>query len=541
MANYSTSQRQISSGGSPYPTGRSPIVLGLEDSIASVTQDLVKARKEEIKAQRLEVDENEKLLLDALDLEPIEGMSDKVASDFVAGVDAMSDKYSRLLMERGGIFSREDKLNLAKEKRQLEKKLTIASSDIATLKQLKMEVAKPQDKSYVDNKETSKNIVDFEKKGLVGTGGAINLAVLKPQPFGEDWVAEITPGAEKTLFNDKAFSVTSDVVDKNTGKVVNSYDNSQAVGNFMQYAKQLPSYQRMYAQDPVRAEAFASAVAQRWTMKPVQTDFESAARPRATVGGGRSSSGGDPNKPIVGNYNWNLPAAQTETIELFHTTVEGVRRGDPTAIDRMITDEPGGISKIDYYVRDGQGFIDVYFNDRVSGQKSIPVKPAVGIKVPKRGDKAGAEVFYGKLYSYYPEEYKKGIEKLNIANYITPEPFEQGEISDTNPTADMIAIQDRIDAISGNKVKRKNKDELESLAKGLSGLAPGHVIKAEDRTSVISIDGMKYDLHDPANKFLEVVTQITSRKYELGGIIYTIPLNEEFAFVYDNPTAKLLK
>lgn len=538
MANYSTSQRQISSGGSPYPTGRSPIVLGLEDSIASVTQDLVKARKEEIKAQRLEVDENEKLLLDALDLEPIEGMSDKVASDFVAGVDAMSDKYSRLLMERGGIFSREDKLNLAKEKRQLEKKLTIASSDIATLKQLKMEVAKTQDKSYVDNRETSKNIVDFEKKGLVGTGGAINLAVLKPEPFGEDWVAEIAPSAEKMLFSDKAFSVAAEVINRSTGEVKNSYDNSQAVGNYMQYAKQLPSYQRMYAQDPVRAEAFANAVAQRWTMKPVQTDFETAVKPRATSP--RITNPTSPSQTSA-KYNWDLPEDKAETLELFHATAEGIRRGDPTSLDRMKTDEPGGISQIDYYVRNGQGFMDIYFNDRVSGQKSIPVNPVKGLKVPKKGDKAGAEVFYGKIYNYYPDEYKKGLEQLNIANYITPEPFEQDGITDITPSSDMQAIQDRVDIISSNKVIRGNKTELQELAKGLSDLSPGHTIKAEDRTSVISIDGVKYDLHDPANKFSEVVSQITSKKYELDGVTYTIPLSEEFAFVYDNPTAKLLK
>ena len=75
-------------------------------------------------------------------------------------------------------------------------------------------------------------------------------------------------------------------------------------------------------------------------------------------------------------------------------TAEGIRRGDPTSLDRMKTDEPGGISQIDYYVRNGQGFMDIYFNDRVSGQKSIPVNPVKGLKVPKKGGyKVGAEVF----------------------------------------------------------------------------------------------------------------------------------------------------
>ena len=45
----------------------------------------------------------------------------------------------------------------------------------------------------------------------------------------------------------------------------------------MQYAKRLPSYQRMYAQDPVRAEGLSPMPSLNdWTMKarPPKTDFE---------------------------------------------------------------------------------------------------------------------------------------------------------------------------------------------------------------------------------------------------------------------------
>lgn len=538
MANYTTSQRQFQSGGSPYPTGRSPIVLGLEDSIASVTQDLVKARKEEIKAQRLEVDENEKLLLDALDLEPIEGMSDKVASDFVAGVDSLSDKYSRLLMERGGIFSREDKLNLAKEKRQLEKKLTIASSDIATLKQLKMEVAKTQDKSYVDNMETSKNIVDFEKKGLVGTGGAINLAVLKQQPFGEDWVAEIAPSAEKMLFSDKAFSVAAEVINRSTGEVKNSYDNSQAVGNYMQYAKQLPSYQRMYAQDPVRAEAFANAVAQRWTMKPVQTDFETAVKPRATGGGGGSRSAAP--SQISAKYNWNLPDDQAETIESFHTTAEGIRKGDMSSLDRIMGTGDGQINNAEYFVEGGVPYVKLYVNPSKYGGKVLPAKTEI-LKIPSMGDETGAKTFYSKLYNYYPPEFKKGLEKLNIANYLTPSQFESGEFSAPPPNRDWVNIVEsasKINSSSGGNMK----NDLDSLISMVNKFSHGQKLSRLDKKSKVKLGNVEYDLKTQYDDFIQAVTTSTSSRYVTSdGSIVEVPMSDLIEFLYLYPGSKKSK
>lgn len=521
------------------------MVLGLEDTISAITQEMVKNRKEEVKTMNLEIDANEKMLLDALDMEPLQGMQEKAALEFTNGLDQLTDKYSKLLKDRGGVFTREDKLNLAKDKRELERKLSVAASDIATWEEYKKQVALGPEKSYLDLGQLIPDMNEYEKKGLIGTGGAASIGKLKPVPFGEDWMAEVlTPASIKDLQTKANMDVSSTVVSPSTGAVEYQYDNSKLVGNYMQMATQLPSFQRMYAEDPKKAMQMAGAVAKRLTINPTQQGYSASVKPRAT-GGGRSGGGGggNANAPIAGNYNWNLPADQTETIETFHSTAEGVRRGDPTALDRIIGTGEGQLKETEYFVKDGKAYVHLKANPTKYNGKIISGKEEI-LRIPPRGDKEGAKTFYGKIYNYYPSEFKKGIEKLNISNYITPEPFEQGEVGDMVPNRDVMFIDETINSISGNKKRKGNAEELSLLAQRLNALAPGRDIKAVDKTSKISIDGQVFDLHDPTqarvNEFRGAVKNITTRTYFVGGTMYQIPLRDELAFLYDNPSADLV-
>lgn len=527
-------------GGSPYPTGRSPMVLGLEDTISAITQEMVKDRKEQVKTMGLEIDANEKLLLDALDMEPLQGMQEKAALDFTNGLDQLTDKYSKLLKDRGGIFTREDKLNLSKDKRALERKLSVAASDIATWGEYKKQVALGPEKSYLDLGQLIPDMNEYEKKGLIGTGGAASIGKLKPIPFGEDWMTEVlTPASIKDLSTKANMDVSSTVLSPSTGAVEYQYDNSKLVGNYMQMATQLPSFQRMYAEDPEKAMQMAGAVAKRLTINPTQQGYSASVKPRVT-GTGRGRGGDDdPNKPIVGNYNWNLPADQTETLETFHAIAEGVRRGDLTAIERIKGTGDGQLKETEYFVKDGKAYVHLKANPTKYNGKLYTKEEIV--RIPPRGDKEGAKTFYGKIYNFYPSEYKKGIEKLNISNYITPEPFEQGEVGDMVPNRDVMFIDETINSISGNKKRKGNAESLSLLAQRLNTLAPGHNIKAVDRTSIISIDGKEWDLHDPTNSFRTAVNEITTRNYEVDGNVVEVPLDTELEFVYKYPNAKLVK
>ena len=53
---YSRSYNSPYLGSSPYPTGRSPLVLDLENKINAVTQQIIDNRKQEIKEKNLEID-----------------------------------------------------------------------------------------------------------------------------------------------------------------------------------------------------------------------------------------------------------------------------------------------------------------------------------------------------------------------------------------------------------------------------------------------------------------------------------------------------
>lgn len=535
----------IGGGGSPYPTGRAPMVLGLEDTISAITQEMVKNRKEEVKTMNLEIDANEKMLLDALDMEPLQGMQEKAALEFTNGLDQLTDKYSKLLKDRGGVFTREDKLNLAKDKRELERKLSVAASDIATWGEYKKQVALGPEKSYLDLGQLIPDMNEYEKKGLIGTGGAASIGKLKPVPFGEDWMAEVlTPASIKDLQTKANMDVSSSVVNPSTGAVEYQYDNSKLVGNYMQMATQLPSFQRMYAEDPEKAMQMAGAVAQRLTINPTQQGYSASVKPRATGTGRGTGTGIGPQATTQAqnNYGWNLPADQTETIETFHSTAEGVRRGDPTALDRIIGTGEGQLKETEYFVKDGKAYVHLKANPTKYNGKIISGKEEI-LRIPPRGDKEGAKTFYGKIYNYYPSEFKKGVEKLNISNYITPEPFEQGEVGDMAPNRDVMFIDETINSISGNKKRKGNAEELSLLAQRLNVLAPENKVKADNQTSKISIDGTQFDLHDPAqlNAFRAKVDEITTHYYEVDGDVKEVPLATELKFLYKYPNAKPVK
>ena len=126
--------------GSPYPTGKSPLVLDIERNIQSVVQQQVENKKSEIKDKRLRVTENEKLMLDALDMQAVEGMGDNVALEFGNELDNLKDTWAKKFYEKGGELNTQDKLNLRKDQRRLEQKLKSAASEIKMMAEVKKEL-----------------------------------------------------------------------------------------------------------------------------------------------------------------------------------------------------------------------------------------------------------------------------------------------------------------------------------------------------------------------------------------------------------------
>lgn len=228
-------QNTYSGGGSPFPTGRSPLVLDIENNIQSVVQQRVENKKREIAEKRVRVTENEQSMLDALDAQSIEGVSDKVALEFGNELESLSKDWAKKFYEKGGELNTQDKLELNKAKRNIETKLKSQAADIKAMadvqKELQIQATRPDKKGIYDFEKTSKWLSEYSKSGKAGSGQFLNGVVFAQPEYGEDFKYKYNDAFKKF---EESTDTTIKVLNPKTGLVEEkTVTRDQQLDNFI--------------------------------------------------------------------------------------------------------------------------------------------------------------------------------------------------------------------------------------------------------------------------------------------------------------------
>lgn len=268
--------------GSTYPTGQAPMAFDLSQQMAAITQQMVETRQQEIKEKKLKISESENAILSALDFKTLEGAGDQFALEQAERLNGLTDKWTRKWRDAGGILGTKDKLELLKDKRDIEQKLAVGSAEIAEFNEIQKILKTPNQQVY-EYEPTANAVTEYIKSGKLGTGGLINLPVLKKQPFGAKFESMFDPFVAQRA---KTFTDDAEVIDRSTGQVSFKKSNKASVDTGIEYLKSTPEYQEMYATNPAQAESVLSRMRLKYLSEPEEEKFVSAVKPRTGGGGG---------------------------------------------------------------------------------------------------------------------------------------------------------------------------------------------------------------------------------------------------------------
>lgn len=186
--------------GGGLPQTVTPFAMDLSAPIMAITQRMVQTRRQEIADDRSEIAKNEKVLLDALDFEPIQGLSDQIQTEHIQAVEDLTNKWAGEMAQVQGKLSPAKLLDLKRDQRKMEMDISNKKSDVVALAKLKEEMAKEGGKikdSYMDVNATAARVNDYIKAGKVGSGGASFLMVPRTYSGAEIYQARYGDQLEK--------------------------------------------------------------------------------------------------------------------------------------------------------------------------------------------------------------------------------------------------------------------------------------------------------------------------------------------------------
>lgn len=482
---YSRSYNRPYLGSSPYPTGRSPMVLDLENKINAVTQQIIDNRKQEIKEKNLEFDKNEKLIIDALDFEPLAEAGEKWQLENAKEIEGFTDRWTKKLYEQDYKLSTPDKIQLNKEKREIERKRGIAETDIQTLAEIKKEIAKGE-KSVYDVNKTAQKVKEYQEKGLVGSGGAINLAIMKKIPFGATFKEKYEPMIKE---NAKTFIEDAQVLDRTTGETRTVRSNEAAIDKAIEAIKTTPDFQELYEQNPKGAEAVLNELKATYIKSPIEEKFVSAAKyPTSKTTTPQSSMFPD-----------LKTQAQVEGASAFNEIAERIWEGDESALISFKGDDYETVEvKPDKFI--------FHTNPTTTGKSTT-------VEINRNLDKLD---FKRRLWDFAPKSLKQGLTNIPTANIIKEDwklerPVQKAELSDVK------VLRTDIENIKPEYADNdeRNKDFVQ-VANDIKNLL-GRKISSKDvkaktgrlQNKGVEFKGKLYDIRKPEEKeaLLNIVLQ----------------------------------
>lgn len=428
--------------GSPYPTGRFPFAVDLSENMAAITQQMVENRQKEIKEYKLQVDENENTLLKALDLKPIEGIQDKAALDHANRIKELSDKWAVRMKERQGILTTNDKVELLRDKRDIETRLAKSATDIATIKEIKTDLAK--EKGFVFQKNpTAKKLVEYIDKGLIGEGNAINIPELNVPVFGYETIQRFEPFMANKA---KDFIEESRIINRTTGEVVKEKTNRRAINEAIEYIKTTNEYQELVSENPVKAQEALEYLRTKYSSESKRDEFVSAVKPRA-----------------MGSGNKTEPAVN-KAIEDFNTNVLNAAKFGKTALNKWMPTIGDIESMRKSSPKAGENYIRVTFKPDKEGNKKIidiTVPDQIYVENEETGQAEMTEegkLFYQRMWELYPASLKGGLSGKTLPDLMKPLMAKEMEMDTDEPVQ-----KEQVLESFKNVGEKSSNDQVEGL------------------------------------------------------------------------------
>ena len=482
------------------------MVLDLENSVQAVTQQLIQNRKQEIDQKKLQISESEKMVLESLDFDTVEGISDKVALDHSAKIEDLTNRWTQRWREKGGVLSTQDKLDLVKDQRKVQKELDFAASDVAMIKEIQKELSKPN--SIYDLEKTIPALHSYIKEGKVGSGGAINVPVLKQSPFGAKFMAQYDD-----FMKNRAQSIIDDVeiTDRATGQVMIGSTNTEAINKGIEFLKTTPDYRELYNQNPEAAESMIEEMRLKYLKELRSPKWVSGVKPPSQTAAERNR--------FKNNYGWNVTQPQFDALMRFNETAEGMRKGALSSIQRMKgkPGEEGAVKGASYVTEGGETMLRLELNPTEhkvtkDGKVEVQNQPrSIDIPVPEDGDIEGAKAFYAEIWKYMPDELKQGIHTLPIESFIVPEEMQGKEFSTQMESKTVSPINldplnkavETVQSTSANWFKQQ-PGNMDKVVKEISALVRQSgkdwiVVAKNDRSKISINDGKSSQVYDLKN------------------------------------------
>jgi hypothetical protein len=199
-----------------YPTGRSPFAVDLAPSIDAITNRMVRSRREAIAREEGEISANERAILEVFDVESVQGMSDQIQETHMKELDTIDDKWSNILREKSGKLSREDLVQLRRDKRGVESKIADMQTDVKAYNFARGELLKPGARDIYDVNESARRMMEIKDKGLIGAGRATQILAPKRLSLEEKMYSDFGKQIDAKA---KLFSETIASIDTAKGKV----------------------------------------------------------------------------------------------------------------------------------------------------------------------------------------------------------------------------------------------------------------------------------------------------------------------------------
>ena len=434
----------------PYPTGINPVAFDLSQTMGAITQQMIKTRQKQLAEQKSEVDANELAILKSLDFDTIKDLGDVEALKQAERLKTMTDKWVNRYKERGGLLSAVDKIELIKDRRDVEEKMNMAASDIAQLKFARDLILDPKNKSIIDQQKSWQNYSDYIKKGLAGSGGAINIIVKRPTQMGieeyDKWDKEF---ASETGFEKKAISTHA--MDNGKVKEVYEHSNLPILQNKAKSIMNSPDFANL-AEEVGFDRAFGIL------NSALGNHAKKFAYEQIVNKTGTSTT--SKQQPFVSSFFPGIAKninEETAGIRL-NNLLDGLARGDKNSVETL-----KGFVKEGSVKRSGN---NISFT--IPAKSINAMDTPVSVKLPDPKDKEGMRIFKEKMISYLPSVYTEGISG-NPLSFVNPS---WQPTVDMNPLAPQ-ELQDFIDAVDLSKTADKTKNDTgkdEHIAKRIKSL-----------------------------------------------------------------------
>jgi len=309
---------------SPYPTGRAPLAFDLSEQMWNIAQQRIQNRKQEIEEQKKEISDNEKILLTALDFETVKGAQDKFTLDMAGRMKTLTDKWALRMKDRTGILTTEDKLELLRDKRDIESRMQVGAANVAQYDELRKQVYADEEGKIFDKKKSLENLGRFALNGNIGYKSPMDAVIMQPQPFGQEALAKYGSWLEETQNPKTAFKSTTKT-DLKTGVITTELSNEEDVNAKMDLFEQTPEVQQMLRENPIETRQWLDLNRKALIKKPQTSGVNSGLIGKTKTGKEEFSS----------DYPGFTKQAEVDAANNYNDFAERLYQGDESAIEQL--------------------------------------------------------------------------------------------------------------------------------------------------------------------------------------------------------------